>query len=1203
MARYTAKLSDGRTVTLEADAPPSEQDVLKAVSAYQEPSAEPHQYEPEPGTTAPETGAFDDKKRESDWAALNTILEREVPTPKPKAPQNVSTTAGGPPVKVASYAETIQEPGEMLTEPRVNLPRFQIKEGDPAALTIGKEVANIAAGIPEFMTSDLGVVGLAAGAGAPVATGAAFTVDMLKSLGEQIQSAYKNWAQMTPTQKQVAVTDIAGTGGFAALLGVGTAKAALKVDTLKIEADKVAQANAPATAEALKQTADTLPGTTKPKDISETQGQEKGLQEVAPTVPETAPSISTKGEQNAVPLEKSGEVDVRNTPENGPGMGTQNRQPEVPPVEGGTKETPPQEIVGMGGASAGFKTPAAQIEQLSEQFKAIQGKKVPLAQKLKEQWDVATSLSPKDAIGKAVDALKFTRDWAIEKWKNEPKIDDMLRAKGDLSASIESRGWRVRQFAKQVEDSIPDRKERAAISKWVDAGGDEAALRQGLAETKPEFKQAYQDALNLKGDALMAAKHIRQYFESRLDEAIDAGVLQTGVEDYIHRIYASKPKAQKAALAYVQSGILKANPALAKKRVFQFDWEAEKLGYKPVRDFLPRVAEYEAALSRAIASREFIKKMTTMKAADGRPIVDVKGIGVPVENQKTGVREATLIKPSFNPSKTHNPTLPSGAPNPNYRSDYVNREYPALSKWKWAGLDAADKPIYLQGDVAIHPDYVKRVDALLKPSWVRQQPVLRGALQFGSGVKQTMLDFSGFHQVQIAVHAMEHRVQPGRVGVPGIKAWTELPQMPFFTKAAKELDLSDPKLDGLLRGGLTLGGEYHAGHLGEGLVGRSISRHIPFVGPLMETYHGWLFQDFIPRVKATMAMHALERNMQRYGGTGSGKLTPEQIYFKTASEANAAFGELNYTMLERSKTAQDMARLILLAPDFLEARGRFAGAALTKGGKGNIAFNQEQRAALLLGAFTMYLTARIANKMISGQYHNEPDNLFSVVIGNKSYHLRTVQGDVLKLIEHPIEFWLSRLNPVYGRTALEGVTGRDYFGRKRTMLEQGIDAISTAVPITGRFAIERERTLKESIFSGMGVNSRRFNDVDDAYKIAEKWRKKNLPALKQETGEFIYDPNKDILRPLKIALSDGDDAAAVGEIAKLVKSGIKIEDVTKRINKYNKLALVPKANKQAFLGSLSEDEKKTIASAEAHRHRIVELYHAALKKYRNPDQQ
>lgn len=828
---------------------------------------------------------------------------------------------------------------------------------------------------------------------------------------------------------------------------------------------------------------------------------------------------------------------------------------------------PPPQMVGMGGAAIGEKNPKTQIEQLTETAQGVVPKKLPIGERLKQDVDLTRKREIlAEGAAKAIGALRDTWNGIKNRWNGIENVDDLLREKGKLSAEIETRGWRVRKFESEMKKAVPSKRDRAAISKWVDAGGDPEVLKRGALETKPEYRQAYIDALDLRGDLLTTAQNARNYFEARLNEAIDAGVLKEGVEDYIHRVYESRPEVAKKVFANVQTGLLQRNPNLAKKRVFDFDFEAEKLGYKPVQSFIDRIALYESSLSKAIAAREFIKKATEMKADDGRPVIDIKGVGIPVENAE-GVREGTLIKPKFNPKLNNEPG------SPNYRGDYVNKEFPSLSRWKWVSTDAGGKPIFVQGDVAIHPDFVHRINALLEPSrlrYGRYSKITKPMLDVGSAVKQTMLDLSGFHQVQITAHGLEHKVLP----------W----------KIVKDIDFNNPNVEGLLKGGITLGGDYRAAYK-EGLVGNSITRHVPWLGPVLESYHQWLFQSYIPRIKMTMALQALERNRIRYGKT----MTDEQILHKTASQANSAFGELNYIMLERSKTTQDIARLILLAPDFLEARGRFAGEAFTKGGESKVpGFGNEQRAALLLGALTMYVTARIANKIVDDQYHFEPENAFSLVYKGHAYSLRTVQGDILHLIEKPLQFWLNRLNPVYGRTMLEIVTGRDYFGRKRSVPEVLWDSVKNVMPISLRNS--RERKLWESMMNSFGVNARRYNATDDAFKLANAWKEKNGI---QERGEFIYDAEKDPLRGLKIALSQEDDAGAAKEIKKIFDS--KVYD-RKRLDAYFKrYASMPftgsKANDIKFIKSLNEDERKTVEAAKQHKRDMLKLYDQALQKY------
>jgi hypothetical protein len=901
--------------------------------------------------------------------------------------------------------------------------------------------------------------------------------------------------------------------------------------------------------------------------------------------------------------------------------------------------------------------PKTQIEQLTESFQNIKGKKLTARQRAAEEFagtvrvykdfkdaiQTPGSISDKvkavyqvgqdlakgsDVVSKAVAGLKASGDYVKAAWKGFDNIDDMLREKGELSKALEERGYRVTQFANTVLKNVKSKSERAAVLKWVDAGGSTGDLLWGANHTKPQYRQAYIDAMHLSGDALTAAQNIRNYFEARLQEAIDAGVLEHGVENFIHRIFEHDPEAANKMIGYVQSGILSRNPSLIRKRVFQMDWEAERLGYKPVQDFVPRITHYESSLSKAIAAREFVAKMVGykdangvkhagIKAPDGRPVFAVAGGDRKLTEFDGAPATAHFINPSYLPSfreltsdeKTELSQL-NNKPGPltqdeinrkaflkkvsnpeNERTDYAtDRKYPALQGWKWvANADEGGAvPIWVKGDLAIHPDFVHRVDALLGKSGLRdaERPGLRTAaravLSVGSTAKQTMLDLSGFHQVQEIVHGIEHGVLPWKID--------------------QKIEFGKPDVDGLLRGGLTIGGDYIM--QSEGLMGRSISKHIPYLGGFLEWYHNYLFKDFIPRLKMTMATHALERNVQRYKNElASGEVSMEDLYHKTANQANGAFGGQNRIVLENSKTMQDLRSIIMFAPDFLISRAKFVGQAFQPGAgdirtaeywkRGGPLTSNEQRQALLLGASVMYALARIGNQILNGQPHLEPENAFSIIYKGKAYGLRTVQGDVLHMLSNERQFWMSRVNPILVRPIIEMATGRDYFGRKRSWMEQIWDDVTTLTPITLRSS--RERSLVESLWNGFGVTARRYADTDQAYKMAQKWKDKHGI---QEKGEFIYDSDKDPLRPLKLALANGDEAGAVKEIKRLKDAkwhADKKGNTNFHLNEYwRKYSTSPFAggvdNEKEFIKTLTADQKKTVESAKQSKKAMFKLF-------------
>lgn len=768
-------------------------------------------------------------------------------------------------------------------------------------------------------------------------------------------------------------------------------------------------------------------------------------------------------------------------------------------------------------------------------------------------FDIGKSIaSAKDSVSSSLNGLKAIGQFLKIKLEGKPVFSDFKRILGDRHLALSESAIEARRTAKDALLKFPDKTLQEAFSNWVDTGGEESMLKQARDETPDRYKAGYERALNLTDDEKTFAKNLQNYFESRLQDAQEAGIIEDGIENYIHRMYERENQWKQGILAELRSGIFTGKPALAKKRVFEYDFEAEKAGMKPVKSFIKRVAAYDLSLNKAIADRAAVKAMMEIKMPDGRPMIDVAGIGTKID-APDGTTDATLINPSFKPEDTKNPK--------NNRADFRHQDFPALRKWKWVGKDDNGKPIYLQGDVLIHPDAIPRIKALFERSAIRQNPVGRAMLAAGATVKQTMLSVSGFHPVQIGVHGFEHRT----------------------FRPVKEIDFTNPDVRGLIRGGLVVGETTGRELFDEGLTGSSLTRFIPWAGPKLEAYNNWLFNSYIPRLKVATGLHALERNAERFPN-----LSKDDVMHMTANQMNNAFGELNYAMLGRSQTMQDALRIALLAPDFLEARSGFVGQAATK-------YGREQLVALAYGAGALYLTARILNQALTGQAHLEPKNAFNVVYNGKAYSLRTIQGDLIHAATDFPSFVRNRLNPVWGRTMMEAMSGRDAFGRKRDAGQQLTDAAKTAIPISakGLFA-GREQNLFESVLNAFGVTEHRESPLGDIYKKAQEWKTQNKIAA--ESGEFIYDAEKDPYRQIRLAAQYSDVAAVRSEIGKAESEGLTRAKIVKH---FQMLASHPftgsKANDAKFTKSLSNDEKKTLADAMQERKNIRQAVTDAFK--------
>jgi hypothetical protein len=823
---------------------------------------------------------------------------------------------------------------------------------------------------------------------------------------------------------------------------------------------------------------------------------------------------------------------------------------------GQTQPVQPEQPVLTGpGAQPAGEPQKPELAQLTDALRTMaqgqprppMGKAFSLGEKLSEA---------KDAAGKALDGLRAANKVARDVFNGLPTWNGLKAAVGNWKLALYENGVLSKNFIDQAIRAVPDDLNQGAISKWLDAGGDDAKLLDAMVNAPAKTKKYYRAARALSPELKTLAENSRNYFESRMQQAIDEGFFEQGIEDYIHRIYEKDSPWKRGVLAELRtSGVFTGKPAFAKRRALQYDYEAEQAGYPIIHSFIRRTAAYDFAMNKAIADRALVKSFMQEKMPDGRPAIEISGVGIPAEGGKSG---ALLVKPNVNRAITAD-----GRP-------YIPYDHAALRKWKWLETDAAGKSTLLQGNALVHPDAVKQVNAVFGRSKIRQYGIGRGALKVGSVVKQTMLDLSGFHRVQITVHGWEHKT----------------------FKPVEKIDLENPVHRSLIQHGMEVGGGRANEMFSEGNVGSSLTKYIPKFGPKLQALKGDLFEDYIPRLKMAMGEHALDRNREVYKKElASGEMSEDQLLAQTANEANAAFGELNWEMMAKSKTTQDVLRLVFLSPDFTIARGQFVGQAFTK-------YGSEQRWALARGAIFMYVAARIINKMVDGQYHFEPRNMFSIVLNKKAYSLRTVQGDLIHLITDPAKFASSRLNPALTRPVMEAMMGRDAFGRKRSPLEQLEDYVRSPIPISLRGLVDkREQTVLEAFLNSMGITNRRDTSNDETYKLAQSWKEAHGVG---EPGEFIYDPDKDPYRRIKLALvfSKPEDAAQEISIA-LKEKKIDPEKLENYFERYGTTAFTgSRANDRVFYQSLTADQKKTFDAAVAERAKLRTNLVEAFRLYR-----
>ena len=735
------------------------------------------------------------------------------------------------------------------------------------------------------------------------------------------------------------------------------------------------------------------------------------------------------------------------------------------------------------------------------------GRRVSLAEDLTQRAGIA-----KEGIHNGLTRIKAAGAAIRDFYMRPPKADG-VRGMIDLyKGSKEISDIENARFAKQIKQTFSDRTQRA-LTVYAQANGDSATLTDWAEKTTdPVLKEKYQDALNLTDQQKQFASNYRAHMDAMLYRAIDAGLLEDGVENYVNQIWekskVSENSAARQLLGESNSGLLRANPAFAKKRIYDSYFEGEQAGHTPKDARLGYlITAYHQAFDEALNARAFVRSLTEATASDGRPMAVTSGMGIPLPKGET-VAESWIIKPRAVSAKTTeiDPITGEKVKTPIDLSDYRNGgiDHPALRKWKWAANDNDGNPIYVEGDLKFHPEAYKDVKNFLGKSAIREYALGRAALKVSTELKGTMLGFfSTFHQVHLGKTAASYVVNPFNL---------------------RSIDLNDPLTTDLIKHGHVLYDGNAMSEWSEGVRGPGLIRFIPKVGPMAERYTEYMFglDGYVPRLKNTLAHTIYERNAARYP-----ELSRDELLTLTASQSNAAMGGQNWRGMMANKTAQDILRLTTLAPDFLVSRARLTGQMLKPYGR------EQFNAIAIRGALGLYVTAKVIEGTLA---QLEPDKAevhwdrpFSVTYNGKEYTIRSQQGDIQHFIQDPRSFAYYRLNPAITKPAIEMMTGRDQFGRKRDVTEQMKDWATSAVPIAGQgFFKKEDYPLYESILASIGVST--WNYRSDAEKIARDIAsEKNKAEMEGVSKERIatrsrlqgeYEKTGDF-EPIRKAFTDG----------------------------------------------------------------------------------
>lgn len=800
--------------------------------------------------------------------------------------------------------------------------------------------------------------------------------------------------------------------------------------------------------------------------------------------------------------------------------------------------------------------------------------KVSLARKLADAW----------AQGKGAGAKSWGRLQSIGSviksqargLRPETSLDKRI---AQLQFLLEKSAGENIEAKADLRRSIPNKTLREASSIWLDAGGDEAKIRAALsklpAKTPPNVRRAVEMAANLSDVGKDFARDQEHFFGQRLADAQDAGIIEDGLSDYFTHIWKAEDNVPDALRGAMSNGQVNTYFQYSRQRKISTLLEGILAGKVPELDPVNVLPHYSHNLDRAIASRDFIKSLNDLSASDKRPAVVPTGFSpMPEVDAKTGAAGPRFIKPKVTAPKFETDPATGERKRVQEFNDYATVDHPAMRKWKWLGKDGAGKDIFMEGDLKVHPEMAERLKRMMDRGYLTPSKGMRAALAVSSEAKGLMFGLPTlFHPLHLATHALWH--------------WTN----PFTADVlTRNLDWDAPETKfAIEKGHLKLApspAELH--QFSEGMIGGSaLIRKIPILGDWAGATQDWIFGKLAPNLKLKTFENAFGRAkwMQEHLGAYKG-LSNDEIAARIGDSSNNAFGELNHLFMGkegRDPGFQRFLRLGFLAPDFGEARLRFAGKALTR-------FGHEERLALATNFLALYGLARAANYMSTGNMQTDWKHAFEVKVGNKWWGMRSMVGDINKATTDTRNFIMSRLNPVYARTLVEGATGRDYRGVKRDTWGQTKDLLKTAVPIPFSGATRADQTVWEGFLGSMGLKSNRESPAQYMGRLGDQFKKR---LGKASPYEEIYDADADKYLPLRTALQDGDPREAHTALLKLAQT-MPEKDIEKSIHtRLTRPFSGSKAHEQIFYKQLSKDDKAIYEAAQAEHRRELQTFNQA----------
>lgn len=613
------------------------------------------------------------------------------------------------------------------------------------------------------------------------------------------------------------------------------------------------------------------------------------------------------------------------------------------------------------------------------------------------------------------------------------------------------------QTGNSLRLDLPSKVDRDAVTFIVEANGDRARLAEFAAKVSGNSKaeKAIQLAQSEWDRLAPVAERVNKLHDEQLAYEQANGIDPGNVEGYVRHVY------DMDAMIGRGRPILLSNPkggggvatSFKKQRTFETYADAIEAGFKPKTFDIADLVQSRITIGERLINRtKWANSLSSMvDPAEGTPIVTDVTIQQPKGTQ----------------------VAPMG---------YARREI-------------------LPGvPIAVHEGYVKLIDALTGTSQVRSSSIGSALLNTEAFVKHGMLMFDSFHAGRMIYKELaltgkaKHDLGRSLLEYSNEDLVKAVEAKEITQQAADWTLANRPDAELLISHGLNVG------RISDVLY-KDVVKSIPLVGP----FNKWVFDKLTRGAMMQSAIVELNRFRAAQSKPGLKKYyTEDEMAGLVSKNINTYYGNLGKQGLLQSATFQDLARIIMLAPQWVEGMARTEIGAATQMGK--IPVNIAKGEGLIVGTLakgvgTGVLAAFTANQLINMATRGHPtwdnpehghqlDAFIPDVGGNSPGFFLNPMSVFAELTHDAIRYYeadpalkvASRIasNKQSPLMRAEEVlrTGRDWMGRDlQTTWERSVEAsralipapipLQPVVPFTGKNA--PPGSFQRQLFASTGI--------------------------------------------------------------------------------------------------------------------------------------